>query len=89
MTVLALQLDSPTLPPGKKISVNIQDKAALDNLKKNPISIKEGVEYKYVNERPVRSALTAGVVLVSESLSRSITRLSRASDTSKSSRELE
>ena len=87
--MLALELDSPTLPPGKKISVNIQDKALLDHLKKNPISIKEGVEYKFVVERPARSALTAGVVLVSESLSRSTTRLSPVSDTSKSSREVE
>jgi len=87
--VLALELDSPTLPPGKKISVNIQDQALLAHLKKNPISIKEGVEYKYVNERLARSVLTAGVVLVFESPSRSITRLSPVSDTSKSSREVE
>ena len=86
---MALELDSPTLPPGKKISFNLQDRALLDNLKKNPISIKEGVEYKYAKERLARSALTAGVILVSESSSRSTTRLSPAFDTSKSSRGLE
>ena len=62
MTVLALELDSPTLPPGKKISVNIQDKALLDDLKKNPIVIKEGIEYKYVNGKPTWSPLTAGMI---------------------------
>jgi len=87
--VLALELDSPTLPPGKKISVNIQEDALLKHLKKNPISIKEGVEYKYANEWPARSGLTAGLVLAFESLSRSTTRLSLVSDTSKSSRGLE
>jgi len=60
--VLTLELVSSTLPAGKQICVNLQDKASLDDLKKNSISIKEGVEYKYVNERPARSGLTAGVV---------------------------
>jgi len=53
VTVLTLELDSPTLPSGKKITVNIQDRALLESLKKNPISIKEGVEYKYVDGRLV------------------------------------
>jgi len=74
--VVTLELDSPTLPPGKKIGFNIQDRAYLDNLKKNPISIKEGIEYKYVSGRPARSALTAGMILVSELLSGSTTPLS-------------
>jgi len=45
VTVLTLELESPTLPPGKKIVFALQDKALLESLKKNPISIKEGVDY--------------------------------------------
>ena len=49
VTVLTLELASSTLPPGKHITFNLKDTAALSNLKKNPILIKEGVEYKYVD----------------------------------------
>ena len=52
MTVLTLELDSPTLPPGKKIVFDLKDTAKLRDLKDNPLSIKEGVEYKYVDRRP-------------------------------------
>ncbi len=48
VTVLTLELVSPTLPPEKKIVFRLEDKAALADTKKNPIIIKEGVEYKYV-----------------------------------------
>jgi len=48
VTVLTLELASPTLPPEKKIVFRLDDKAALADTKKNPIIIKEGVEYKYV-----------------------------------------
>ena len=44
--MLTLELDSPTLPPGKKLILDIQDPSQLANVKKNPINIKEGVEYK-------------------------------------------
>jgi Rho GDP-dissociation inhibitor len=46
VTVLALELDSPTLPPGKKLIFDLADKEKLADTKKNPIVIKEGVEYK-------------------------------------------
>lgn len=46
VTVLTLELDSPTLPPGKKLILDLQDPSQLTNVKKNPINIKEGVEYK-------------------------------------------
>lgn len=42
------QLDSPTLPAGKKIAFNLNDTARLADTKKNPIIIKEDVEYKSV-----------------------------------------
>ena len=57
LTVLTLELDSPTLPPGKKIIFNLSDTAKLADTKKNPICIKEGVEYKYVSCRSSRTAL--------------------------------
>lgn len=46
--VLTLELGSPTLPPGKEIIFNLSDIASLADTKKNPIIIKEGVEYKSV-----------------------------------------
>lgn len=67
VTVLTLELDSPTLPgafiirspfcididncclAGKKIAFNLSDTAKLADTKKNPIIIKEGVEYKSVH----------------------------------------
>ena len=44
--MLTLELRSETLPPGKSIIINLSDTAHLDEIKKNPIHIKEGVEYK-------------------------------------------
>lgn len=49
VTVATLELHSPTLPPSKKIVINLQDQASLARMKKESIIIKEGVEYKYVN----------------------------------------
>ncbi|KAG6878107.1 hypothetical protein C0993_012111 [Termitomyces sp. T159_Od127] len=46
VTVLTLELDSPTLPVGKKIILDLMDSVRLAEAKKNPIIIKEGVEYK-------------------------------------------
>jgi Rho GDP-dissociation inhibitor len=48
VTVLTLELVSPTLPPGKKIAFNLADPNAIASLKKTPVVIKEGVEYKSV-----------------------------------------
>ncbi|KAG8798997.1 hypothetical protein FRC17_007252 [Serendipita sp. 399] len=48
VTVLTLFLTSPTLPPGKTISLDLTDNALLEGLKANPINIKEGVEYRCV-----------------------------------------
>jgi Rho GDP-dissociation inhibitor len=42
------KLDSSTLPPGKKIAFNLSDTARLADTKKNPIIIKEDVDYKSV-----------------------------------------
>ena len=48
VTVLALELVSPTLPEGKVIKLDLMNPASIEEAKKNPITIKEGVEYKYV-----------------------------------------
>jgi len=45
VTVLTLELASPTLPAGKTIVFDLKDTAKLADTKKNPIVIKEGVEY--------------------------------------------
>ena len=44
--MLTMELMSPSLPAGKQIVLNLQDKALLSEAKKNPITIKEGIEYK-------------------------------------------
>jgi Rho GDP-dissociation inhibitor len=43
---LTLELVSPTLPPGKKIAIDLLDPSKAELTKKDPIIIKEGVEYK-------------------------------------------
>ena len=48
VTILALELSSATMPAGKSLIMNVQDKAYLDTLKGNPVTIKEGIEYKCV-----------------------------------------
>jgi hypothetical protein len=55
LTVFTLELDSPTLPPGKKIIFQLSDPAKLADTKHHPIAIKEGVEYKYVSCNPVET----------------------------------
>ena len=34
------------MPPGKTLVMNVQDKAQLEAMKSNPVTIKEGIEYK-------------------------------------------
>jgi len=61
VTVVTLELDSATLPPGKKIGFNIQDKSLLETLKKNPVSIKEGIEYNVRITFKVNHSIISGV----------------------------
>ncbi|CAE7201838.1 unnamed protein product [Rhizoctonia solani] len=59
--VKQLFLTSPTLPPGKIISLDLTDPVALENVKKHPIVIKEDIEYsvgvKFIIENDVISGL--------------------------------
>jgi Rho GDP-dissociation inhibitor len=48
VVVLTLELRSPSLPADKTISIDLTNSTLLADLKKNPINIKEGVDYKYV-----------------------------------------
>ena len=46
--MLTLFLKAPSLN-GREITLDLTNTSALADLKKTPINIKEGVEYKYVN----------------------------------------
>ncbi|KAL5508467.1 RDI1 [Sanghuangporus vaninii] len=45
VTVLSLELVSPTLPAGKSLVLDLSDAQALAEAKKHPFTIKEGIEY--------------------------------------------
>jgi len=61
VTVLTLELDSPTLPAGKKIVFDLKDTARLADTKKHPIVIKEGVEYNVRITFKVNHSIISGV----------------------------
>ncbi|KAF9534148.1 immunoglobulin E-set [Crepidotus variabilis] len=61
VSILTLELGSPTLPAGKTITFNINDQAALAEIKKNPIVIKEGVEYNVRITFKVNHSIISGV----------------------------
>ncbi|TFK29343.1 rho GDP-dissociation inhibitor [Coprinopsis marcescibilis] len=61
VTVLTLELASQTLPPGKKLAFNLADAAALAALKKNPVIIKEGIEYNVRITFKVNHSIISGV----------------------------
>ncbi|KAH7887874.1 immunoglobulin E-set [Phlebopus sp. FC_14] len=61
LTVLTLELDSPTLPPGKTLIFDLSDTAKLADIKKNPIIIKEGVEYNVRITFKVNHSIVSGV----------------------------
>jgi Rho GDP-dissociation inhibitor len=61
VTVYSLDLTSDTLPPGKKVSINLQDKAHLNSIKEHPLTIKEGVEYNVNICFKVNHSIISGV----------------------------
>jgi len=61
VTVLSLFLTSATLPQGKTITLNINDPEALADVKKNPIHIKEGIEYNVGITFKVNHSIISGV----------------------------
>ena len=48
VTVVSLELAAASMPPGKKLVMHLADPVQTAGLKKNPFTIKEGVEYKCV-----------------------------------------
>lgn len=61
VTVLTLELDSSTLPPGKKLVFDLKNTAMIAEIKKNPITIKEGVEYNVRITFKVNHSIISGV----------------------------
>lgn len=61
VTVLSLALHSSTLPPGKTISLDLTDPVKLCETRKNPIVIKEGVEYNVSITFKVNHSIISGV----------------------------
>jgi len=60
VTILTLFLTSPTLPSGR-IELNISDSTHIAEVKKNPISIKEGIEYNVGIVFKVNHSIISGV----------------------------
>ncbi|KAI0650591.1 rho GDP-dissociation inhibitor [Trametes meyenii] len=61
VTIFSLELASPTLPPGKHLIMDLQNQAEVASLKKNPVTIKEGVEYNVRINFKVNHSIISGV----------------------------
>jgi len=61
VTILTLELASPTLPSGKTLTMNIADPAAVEYRRKNPFVIKEGVEYNVRITFKVNYGICSGI----------------------------
>ncbi|TEB35592.1 rho GDP-dissociation inhibitor [Coprinellus micaceus] len=61
VTVLTLELGSATLPAGKAIVFELSNPAKIAELKKTPITIKEGVEYNVRITFKVNHSIISGV----------------------------
>ncbi|KAG1753896.1 immunoglobulin E-set [Suillus paluster] len=61
VTVLTLELHSSTLPPGKKLTFDLNNAAMMADIKKNPIIIKEGIIYNVRITFKVNHSIISGV----------------------------
>ncbi|GJE84484.1 rho GDP-dissociation inhibitor [Phanerochaete sordida] len=61
VTILTLELASPSMPPGKTLIMNLQNPAVLADMKKNPVTIKEGIEYNVRITFQVNHSIISGV----------------------------
>ncbi|KAI0750949.1 rho GDP-dissociation inhibitor [Daedaleopsis nitida] len=61
VTILSLELASSTLPPGKHLIMNLLNPAEIAGLKKNPITIKEGIEFNVRINFKVNHSIISGV----------------------------
>ncbi|KAI0638329.1 rho GDP-dissociation inhibitor [Trametes polyzona] len=61
VTVMSLELASSTLPAGKHLIMDLQNPAQIAELKKNPFTIKEGVEFNVRINFKVNHSIISGV----------------------------
>ncbi|KAJ8086458.1 rho GDP dissociation inhibitor [Marasmius tenuissimus] len=61
VTILTLELLSSTLPAGKSIVFRLDNKSSYENTKKNPVVIKEGVEYNVRITFQVNHSVVSGI----------------------------
>lgn len=61
LVVLSLELYSKTLPNGNNIVIDLTNPRSLDEVKKNPIVIKEGVEYNVLIRFRVNHSIVTGI----------------------------
>ncbi|KAL4075981.1 immunoglobulin E-set [Scleroderma citrinum] len=61
LTVLTLELLSPTLPADKKLAFDLTNPATIADIKKNPVIIKEGIEYNVRITFRVNHSIISGV----------------------------
>ncbi|KAK1236693.1 rho GDP dissociation inhibitor [Marasmius sp. AFHP31] len=61
VTILTLELLSSTLPAGKSIVFKLDNKSSYESTKKNPVVIKEGVEYNVRITFRVNHSVVSGI----------------------------
>jgi len=61
VTILSLSLTAPSLPEGKRIEMKVSDPEHMADFKKNPVNIKEGVEYNVSLTFKVNHSIISGV----------------------------
>jgi len=61
LTVLGLELTSPTLPEGKSIKIDFTAESQREYYKNNPIQVKEGAPYKATVSYRVNHSIVTGV----------------------------
>ncbi|KAJ7368173.1 rho GDP-dissociation inhibitor [Mycena albidolilacea] len=73
VTVLTLELHSDTLPAGKHIEFRVDDAARLEEIRKTPIVIKEGIKYNVIIKFKVNHSIISGVRYI-QAVSRVVTK---------------
>ncbi|KAI0347348.1 E set domain-containing protein [Trametopsis cervina] len=61
LTMLTLELHSPTLPAGKAITFHLSDPSHLDEIRNHPVNIKEGVDYNVTITFKVNHGIVTGL----------------------------
>ncbi|KAI0254926.1 rho GDP-dissociation inhibitor [Lactifluus subvellereus] len=61
LTILSLELTSPTLPEGRSIKLDLTSESQREHYKNNPIQVKEGAPYKAIIAYKVNHSIVTGV----------------------------